>query len=70
MESLPKLDRTKSGVSSLHDQGKDQYVVDATPSSRLNMVWPLTLQAWTLKDPTIAQSRLQRHIVRILGEKS
>jgi hypothetical protein len=68
MESLPRLDRTKSEISSLLEQGKDQCVVDGSPTDRLNMVWPLTQLAWTLKEPGIAESRLQRHVVRILGQ--
>lgn len=37
-----------------------------TPAERIRMVWPLTREAYTFKEGNLAESRLQRHIVRIL----
>ncbi len=66
MNSLPSLDRSLSKICRLEDQGRDQRVIDRSAVDCLNMVWPLTVTAWALKDSTLAQSRLQRHAVRIL----
>ena len=38
----------------------------ATPAQRLSMVWPLTRDAWAFKDGEDAESRLQRHVGRVL----
>lgn len=65
MNSLPSLDRSHSKICKLEDQGRDQRVIDRTVVDCLNMVWPLTITAWALKDPTLAKSRLQRHVVRV-----
>ena len=65
MTELPRLDRTISSVSTLAKQGGDLRVLEATPAECLNMVWPLTLAAWSFKDRNVAQSRLQRHAVRV-----
>lgn len=65
MKSLPRLNREITKRCTLESQGSDQRVVDHTPVECLNMVWPLTLAAWTLMDPTIAEPRLQRNVVRV-----
>lgn len=38
---------------------------DTTPGERLSMVWQLTLDAWAFKGETLAEHRLQRHVVRL-----
>ena len=40
--------------------------VDASPAQRVSMVWELTAEVWSLKDKSIAQRRLQRHITRLI----
>ncbi len=39
-----------------------------TPAERLGMVWPLTVEAWTwaCRGDFDAESRLPRHIVRVI----
>jgi hypothetical protein len=56
-------------VSRLQDQGSEDDLAKTTPAERIEMVWPLTLDAWSFKEPMSAESRLQRHIVRILRRK-
>lgn len=56
-------------VSRLQDQGSEDDLAKTTPAERIEMVWPLTLDAWSLKEPMSAESRLQRHIVRVLRRK-
>ncbi|MCA9148856.1 MAG: hypothetical protein KDA92_06140 [Planctomycetales bacterium] len=65
-DSLISVDRTLAKLTSLERQGNDQKVVDRSPADRFKMVWPLTMSVWAFKDPTFAESRLQRHIVRVI----
>ncbi len=52
-------------VKRLHDEEREDDLLQTTASERLAMVWPLTVDAWTFLEGTLAQSRLQRHIVRL-----
>jgi hypothetical protein len=65
MDDLPRLKRTIARRSRLENQGTDQRVVDYSPEECLNMVWPLTLTAWSLADPDLVEPRLQRTVVRV-----
>lgn len=64
----PKPDRSRMPVRVLR-QTEDVEGTGAlalTPSERLAMMWPLAQAAWTFKgEPERAESRLQRHVVRI-----
>ncbi len=53
-------------IQKLHEQGKETDLENTTAADWLLMVWPLTQDAWAFKDETIAESRLQRHSVRVL----
>lgn len=59
------LDRSQIAISALTDQGRDLPWSSLTPAERLAMVWPLTLEAWAFKDPSIVERRFQRHVVRV-----
>jgi hypothetical protein len=50
----------------LSDQGKETDLDYTTPVERLGMMWQLALDAWAFKGESIAESRLPRHIVRLL----
>lgn len=65
MSSLPSLDRSVTRICRLEEQGADQRVVDLGMVERLNLVWPLTVAAWSIREPYVAESRLQRDAVRI-----
>lgn len=56
-------------LSNLRDQDKPDDLSKTTPSERLQMMWQLTLDAWTVKGERIAELRLPRHIVRVLRRK-
>ncbi len=43
---------------------------NTTAAERWAMVWQLTLDAWAFKGEAVAQSRLQRNIVRVYRRKS
>jgi len=47
-------------------QGKEMDLGSITAAERLDMMWQLTIDAWAFKGETIAQSRLPRHVVRIV----
>jgi hypothetical protein len=50
----------------LSDQGKETDLDHTTPVERLGMMWQLALDAWAFKGEPVAESRLPRHIVRLL----
>ena len=70
MSEVPSMDRTRVTKSTLQAQGSDAYLAEATEAERMHLVWPLTLDAWTFKEPTVAESRFQRHAVRIIRGQS
>jgi hypothetical protein len=49
----------------LHDPEPDD-LRDRTPGERMMMVWPITVTAWAFKGEPVGESRLSRHIVRVL----
>ena len=48
---------------------RDPYLEQTTPAERLLMMWPLTVQAWAFKGEDVSESRLQRHVVRVIKRK-
>lgn len=58
--------RMRVRVRRLHEDQGAEDVADLTPAERVGMMWQLTQDAWTFKgEPERAQSRLQRHVVRV-----
>lgn len=62
--TLPRLDRSVAKRCSLDEEGCNDQVLGKRPEQCLNMVWPLTVSSWSLLDPSVVNSRLQRHVVR------
>lgn len=52
--------------TTLAQQGEDPDLRNTTPAERLGMMWQLTLDAWAFTGEPVAESRLPRHIVRVL----
>ena len=53
-------------VLSVHEQRDHVDVAQLTPEQRVDMMWQLALDAWAFKgDTRNAESRLQRHVVRV-----
>lgn len=50
----------------LEDEGEEPDVLRMTPSERVAMVWPLTLQAWGFKEGFDENARVRRDIVRTI----
>jgi hypothetical protein len=69
MSEPVSMDRTRVVKSTLRSQGSDAFLVDLTEAERMHLVWQLTLDAWMFKDPTLAESRFQRHAVRVVRGK-
>jgi hypothetical protein len=53
-------------VTTLHDQGTKIDVKQTTPAQRLSMMWQLALDAWAFKGEPLAESRIPRHVVRVV----
>jgi len=49
----------------LGDDDDDPGVRRLTPSARVEMVWPLTLQAWAFYNGLVDEPRLRRDLVRV-----
>jgi len=78
-QTLTRLFRNSAGpmadhtlrVRRLEEQASNDDVQEHSPSERVQMVWPLTRQAWAFeeaassKEPSRAESRLPRHVVRL-----
>ena len=43
---------------------------NTTPQERWAMMWQLALDAWAFKGEPLAESRLQRHIIRVYHRES
>jgi hypothetical protein len=59
---------TKIGRLSDAENSDGSAVV--TPEEGLGMMWPLALDTWAFMKETHAESRLQRHVVRVIRGKS
>ena len=66
MADSSSMDRTHVTKSILQAQGSDADFSVGTPGERMGQVWQLTLDAWAFKDPDLAESRFQRHAVRVV----
>jgi hypothetical protein len=53
-------------VRRLPDQEEESELNQTTPSERLCMMWQLALDAWAFMGESLAESRLPRHVVRIV----
>ncbi len=52
------------------DRADEEFYASLTPGERMGMVWPITLDAWAFTGKANAESRLQRHIVRVRRRRS
>jgi hypothetical protein len=66
MSELFSMDRSRVVVSTLRDQGADHQVAATNPAELMGMVWQLTLDAWAFKEPSRAESRLQRDVISVV----
>ena len=53
-------------IRKLTNQGNEADLQTSTPAQRLGMMWQLALDAWAFKGESVAESRLPRHVVRVV----
>ena len=69
-DERPDRSRYPTRLTKLHDpRADDDYVLSLTPSERIEMVWPITLDAWSTMEGSIEEPRVRRDIVRIIRGK-
>ncbi len=56
-------------VTRLCDQGKETDLEHTTPAERIAMMWPLAVEAWAFMGEPVGESRLPRHVVRVIRGK-
>jgi len=54
----------------LEDEAKYNDTASLSPAQRIEMVWEITRDAWTFKDPNFRESRLRRDIARVIRRQS
>lgn len=57
----------------LHRDGPielDDTLRGTTPEQRLEMMWPLVIDTWAFMGKPVGESRLQRHVVRLIRGKN
>ena len=55
---------------SLHNSEGDSDLKDKSPQQLIDMMWQLTLNAWSFKENLNAEPRLQRHVVMLKRRRS
>jgi len=65
---MENQNRNRVKVGLLSDPEKEGVEI-ATPAQGLEMMWQLTLDAWAFMKDTHAESRLQRHVGRLVRGK-
>ena len=53
-------------ITSLKDQGYESDLENTTPAERIDMMWQLACDAWAFTGNFDAESRLPRHVVRVI----
>jgi len=51
---------------SLRDAAQQSKHVEGTPAERIGMMWQLAMDAWAFTGDFDAESRLPRHVVRVV----
>ena len=63
--SMPRSSVTLR-IKRLHDPEDDTDIQRLTPGERLALVWRLTVDAWIFMGEPIGESRLSRHVGRVV----
>lgn len=59
-------DDTPIRITHLKEQGRERDLENTTAAERIAMMWQLTLDAWAFTGTADAESRLPRHVVRVI----
>jgi len=60
------IETKKIRVFKLQEQDKHDDLRSMTPALRLEMMWQLTLDAWTFKGEPVAGCALSRTVLRVI----
>ena len=63
-----RLQKNRARLRKLTDEDDD--FVDASPAERLDMIWELTAELWSLQGQECVQQRLQRHVAGLVKQRS
>lgn len=50
----------------IEEQGKERDLEGTTAAERIGMMWPLAIQTWAFMGESVAEFRVQRHVVRMV----
>ena len=53
-------------VHHLHDPDDQPEIAAMTPAERIGLMWQLAVDAWAFKGEPVGESRLPRHLVRVI----
>ena len=53
-------------VRPLSQQGHEDDLRGTTCEQRIDMMWPLALEAWAFMGEPVLEQRLPRHVVRVI----
>jgi hypothetical protein len=53
-------------IRDLHDPDDDAHIQRMTPGERIALVWQLTVDSWAFMGEPIGESRLSRHVGRVI----
>lgn len=53
-------------VRRLHDPDEHAEIAAMTPAERIELMWQLAVDAWAFKGEPVGESRLPRHVVRVV----
>ena len=56
-------------VTSVSHQGNESDYTRCTAEERIGMMWQLAVDAWAFQGVTVDESRLPRHVVKIIRGK-
>ena len=62
---MPRRDVTVR-IRHLHDQDDHPEIAAMTPAERIELMWQLAVDAWAFKGEPVGESRLSRHLVRVI----
>lgn len=66
LNESPDRSNYPTSLTRLHEPEDRSWVRSFTSDQLIEMLWPLTLQAWEFKEGLDHEPRLQRHVVRTL----
>ena len=57
-------------ICRLGGEGPERDYLRMTPGERMSIVWQLTVDRWAFKGEPLDESRLPRHVVRVIRRRA